>query len=150
MSENEIEQQSTEKKDTKLSIGERIQKKRKALDLSAEELVLLIASYDFSTTNSNEKGISLPTIYRYEKGEREPASREIKLLCCALNVSSDWLIFGESWNSEQEADTKLANNFKALIAQVNELKNPNLINRSISRDSAHYLKCSEIKNRTKS
>ena len=150
MSENEIEQQSTEIKDTDLSIGERIQKKRKALDLSAEELVLLIATYDFSTTNSNEKGISLPTIYRYEKGEREPASREIKLLCSALNVSSDWLIFGESWNSQQEADTELANNFRTLINLVSDKSKSKLFDRSKSRDSSHQLKCLEIKNRIKS
>lgn len=150
MTDNENQPQATEINDTELSIGERIQKRRKALELSAEELVLLIASYDFSTTNANEKGISLPTIYRYEKGEREPATREIKLLCSSLNVSSDWLIFGESWNSEQAADTKLANNFRALIAEGSDKSHSQLFSINKSRNNTHQLKLSEIKNRIKS
>lgn len=149
MTDNDKQPEVTEKKDSELSIGERIQNRRKELDLSVEELASLIMFFDFPYVEASEKGISLPTIYRYEKSEREPATREIRLLCGALNVSADWLIFGESWNGEQEADTKLANNFRALIKEGSDSSFSQLFNKNKSRNEMHYLKLIEIKNRDK-
>jgi transcriptional regulator with XRE-family HTH domain len=138
----------SENKDSKLSIGDRIQKKRKEHGLSVDELASLTASFDFSLADLNEKGLSSQTLYRYEKSEREPATREIRLLCSALNVSADWLIFGESWNGEQDADTKLANNFRALIKEGSDSSYSQLFNRNKSRNEMHYLKLTEVKNRS--
>lgn len=137
----------TENKDSKFSIGDRIQQKRKEYGLSVDELASLTASFDFSLTDLNEKGLSSQTLYRYEKSEREPATREIRLLCSALNVSADWLIFGESWNGEQDADTKLANSFRALIKEGSDSSYSQLFNRNKSRNEMHYLKLTEVKNR---
>lgn len=150
MTDNEKQPPTPEKTDSDLSIGERIQKSRKALELSAEELVLLLASYDFEAVNENDKGISLPTIYRYEKGEREPGAREIRLLCNALNVSADWLIFGQPWNTDQAADSQLANDFRSLVKRAADDKTLNaLFDKNKARDNWHQLKLSEIKTRTK-
>lgn len=147
MTDNEIEQKSTEKKDTDLSIGERIQKRRKALELSAEDLVFLIDSYDSTASKNNEKGISLPTIYRYEKGEREPATREIMLLCYSLDVSPNWLLMGEEWNHSQESDTGLADALRSLIKQAQY--QTGVPSANASRQQRHFIKLNEVKNRSK-
>ena len=150
MSENEIEQQTTEKKDTDLSIGERIQKKRKSLGLSVEDLAFLTATFDHEKSSPSEKGLSSQTLYRYEKNEREPATREIRLLCRAINVSADWLIFGQVWNAEQEADTTLASNFRALVKDAMDDKTINLLrNKNKSRDDWHQIKLLDVKSRIK-
>jgi len=129
--------------DSKMTIGERIQKKRKELDLSAEELSALTKLFDFSEINGSESGISLPTIYRYEKGEREPASREILLLCESLNVSPNWLLLGSEWNSSQEEDSKMAEALRALIGLVKSYES--MPNRNVSRNEMHHFKLTEIK-----
>jgi transcriptional regulator with XRE-family HTH domain len=147
MTDNEKQPEITEKKDADLSIGERIQKKRKEHGLSVDGLSLLTASFDFGVLAESEKGLSSQTLYRYEKAEREPATREIRLLCSALNVSADWLIFGHSWNTEQAADTQLANDFRSLIKQASDEKTLKAIfDKNKSRDNLHQLKLSEIKN----
>ncbi|MCF8186382.1 MAG: helix-turn-helix domain-containing protein [Sulfuritalea sp.] len=150
MTDNDKLPEITEKKDSELSIGERIQKKRKQLDFSVDQLALLTAAYDFGVLAENDKGLSSQTLYRYEKGEREPATREIRLLCEALNVSADWLIFGKDWNYQQEADTILANSFRALIKNVNdEDRLGAILNKNISRKNMHEMKVLEIRNRNK-
>jgi transcriptional regulator with XRE-family HTH domain len=40
------------------------------------------------------QGISHQTLIKYEKGIVLPGSRELRILCDALAVSADWLIFG--------------------------------------------------------
>ncbi len=151
MTDNEKKLETTDKNDYELSIGERIQKKRREHGLSADELAQLTASYDFEVIAENEKGLSTQTLYRYEKGEREPATREIRLLCSALNVAADWLIFGKVWNSGQEADTSLANDFRALVKKANdESSYSQFLNSDSSRNNTHSMKLIEIKNRSKS
>lgn len=149
MTKNEKPMESIDKNDAELSLGERIQKRRKALDLSVEELALLTAYFDLRVEIEKERGMSSQTLYRYEKSEREPAAREIRLLCASLNVSADWLIFGESWNVEQEADTKLANDFRALIVEASENNFSRVFNRNKARNEMHQMKLWEVKNRSK-
>lgn len=150
MTYNDKDPQANDNRDADLTIGERIQKKRKELELSVEDLAALTAAFDYQSNNDNQKGLSSQTLYRYEKNEREPASREIKLLCGSLNVSADWLLFGELWNSEYEEDSKLAQKFRDLVSDA---VNPNIMqalkNKSKSRDQMHSLKLSDIKTRKK-
>lgn len=137
-------------RDSELTIGERIQKRRKELGLSAEELASLTVLYSYDNEAENEKGLSSQTLYRYEKNEREPASREIKLLCGSLNVSADWLVFGKLWNAEQEIDSKLASELRHLIHSAS---NTSLIDRikgdNKNRNDFHQIKLMDIKSRKK-
>lgn len=89
-------------------IGERIKEKRKSFDLSVEELAALTAEYDIERAGQSEGGVSVPTIYRYEKGDRLPGAREIRLLCQALRVSPNWLVLGDAIEREVKADTEIA------------------------------------------
>lgn len=148
---NDIEKQPTVTiKDSELTIGERIQKRRKELGLSAEELAALTSLYSYDNEGENERGLSSQTLYRYEKNEREPASREIKLLCGSLNVSADWLVFGKLWNAEQEIDSKLASELRSLVRSAS---NTSLIDRikgdNKSRNDFHQIKLMDIKNKKK-
>jgi transcriptional regulator with XRE-family HTH domain len=124
MTDNENQPQATEKKetDTELSIGERIKKRRIARNLSVEQLVSVIERYDRGESSTEELGIgiSVSSLYLYEKGERLPRAKEIKLICLALDISADWLLFGEAWNSEQEADSKLATDFRSLVKSASD------------------------------
>ena len=137
-------------KDYELTIGERILKRRKELGLSAEELAALTALYSYDNEVQGERGLSSQTLYRYEKNEREPASREIKLLCGSLNVSADWLVFGKLWNAEQEIDSKLATDLRSLVRNAS---NTSLIDRLMgdnkSRNDFHQIKLLDIKSKKK-
>ena len=140
----------TEKKDAELSIGERIQKKRKELGLSVDELAALTALYNYDNEVESERGLSSQTLYRYEKNEREPASREIKLLCGSLNVSADWLVFGQLWNAQQEIDSKLASELRALVESASNTSLLDMLNgQNKTRNDFHEIKLMDIKNRKK-
>jgi transcriptional regulator with XRE-family HTH domain len=70
------------------AIGDRIAYCRGQLDnLSVEAL----ARY---TKNFDKDGISRTTIVRYEMGDNIPGGRELRILCDALWIPADWLIFG--------------------------------------------------------
>jgi transcriptional regulator with XRE-family HTH domain len=60
-------------------IGARIRERRKALDISQEELARLIGT--------NQKQVS-----RYENGENDPTANVIVELTYALDASADWLL----------------------------------------------------------
>ncbi len=62
---------------------------RPAYDLSIEALSRLCKEYD-----RQGQGITSTTLLRYEQGKVLPGAREIRVLCDALDVSSDWLLFG--------------------------------------------------------
>lgn len=69
-------------------IGQRIAYCRGQLDnLKAEEL----ARY---TKNVDQQGVSRQSIVRYESGEFVPGARELRILCDALWVPANWLLFG--------------------------------------------------------
>lgn len=150
MTNNDKQPESNEKKDAELSIGERIQKKRKELGLSVDELAALTALYNYDNEAESEKGLSSQTLYRYEKNEREPASREIKLLCGSLNVSADWLVFGQLWNAQQEVDSKLASDLRALIENASNTSLVDMLKgQNKTRNDFHEIKLMDIKNRKK-
>lgn len=75
--------------DPEKGIGKRIAYCRGQLDnLSVEAL----ARY---TKNFDSSGISRTTILRYESGDNIPGAREIRILCDALWVPAEWLLFGQ-------------------------------------------------------
>lgn len=53
------------------------------------DLAVLTASLD-----SDEKGISRAVISLYEKGTNRPSPRELRLLCEALQLTPNYLIYG--------------------------------------------------------
>lgn len=65
-----------------MSIGERIRKARRTLDLTQAEF----ASRIKSTQN---------TVTRYETGDRTPSASVITLICREFDVSEEWLRTGE-------------------------------------------------------
>ncbi len=69
-------------------IGKRIAYCRGQLDnLPVEALARYIKNFD-------AVGISRTTIVRYESGENIPGGRELRILCDALWVPPNWLLFG--------------------------------------------------------
>lgn len=73
-----------------LKIGTRIQETRESLRMTQGELADLTKSLD-----SDEKGISRAVISLYEAGTNRPSPREIRLLCEALQVTPNYLIYGD-------------------------------------------------------
>jgi len=124
-------------------MGERIREKRKELGLTVEQLAALTAFYDFGTEAEEEKGLSVSSLYLYEKSERLPRAKEMRLLCDALNVSPNWLLLGEEWDSKQGADSELAD---ALRKLVKDASNPiqMLLDKGASRTMMHQLKVAEV------
>lgn len=82
-------------------LGKRVAKARAHFALNVEALSRLTKLYD----THEGRGISPPSLSRYESGDTLPSAREVRLLCEALGVSAQWLIFGEinsSGESQQE------------------------------------------------
>lgn len=148
MSDTEKPEHSSQYIPPENSLGERIRERRKELDLTVDQLAALAAYYDFGTEEEDEKGLSVSALYLYEKGERLPRAKEMRLLCEALNVSPNWLLLGEEWDSKQAADSELADAFRKLIKDAS---NPTqwLFDKGASRMQMHQIKIAEIKNRSK-
>lgn len=72
-------------------LGRRIATARSHYKLSAEALSRLSKLVDVP----DGRGVSPPSISRYESGEALPGARELRLLCESLEVSPHWLIYGE-------------------------------------------------------
>jgi transcriptional regulator with XRE-family HTH domain len=82
-------------------LGKRVAKARAHFALNVEALSRLTKLYD----THEGRGISPPSLARYESGDTLPSAREVRLLCEALGVSAQWLIFGEidtSGETQQE------------------------------------------------
>jgi len=148
MSETENPQTNDQYVPPENKMGERIRERRKELDLSVEELVSLTALYDFGGVEGDKKGLSISVMYLYEKGERLPGGREIRLLCEALNVSPNWLLLGEEWDSKHAADSALADALRRIIKDATDPVQ-RLFDKATSRAQTHQLKVTEIKNRPK-
>lgn len=71
-------------------LGKRIQEAREAKRLTQGELAELMKSLD-----PDEKGVSRAVISLYEAGTNRPSPREIRLLCEALRVTPNFLIYGD-------------------------------------------------------
>lgn len=65
-----------------MTIGERIKKVRKALDLTQQEF-------------ADQIGSKRNTIATYEMGRTEPSAAVVSLVCTKFNVSETWLRTGE-------------------------------------------------------
>ncbi|BBP05318.1 hypothetical protein TPL01_14930 [Sulfuriferula plumbiphila] len=83
-------------------IGERIRMKRAEIEggLSVEDLSRVCKEFDHE-----DKGISRLALSRYEAGKFMPGARELRILCHALGVSPNWLLFGSEsakWPPETE------------------------------------------------
>jgi transcriptional regulator with XRE-family HTH domain len=70
--------------------GDRVKDVRLQLDLSVEALSRLTKRYD----KADQKGISAPTLGRYEANETTPSLRELRLIAEALDVPVQWLVDG--------------------------------------------------------
>lgn len=72
-------------------LGKRIKAARAHYNLSAEALSRLSKLAD----TAEGRGVSPPSISRYEAGEALPGARELRLLCDSLEVSAHWLLYGQ-------------------------------------------------------
>lgn len=81
------------------TIGRRIREKRSECSLNVSQLAELTKG-----VSDDGKGLSRAVISGYEKGEYKPGTRELRILCDALEVSPNWLIYGKDATSDQ-ADT---------------------------------------------
>ncbi|AYH42720.1 helix-turn-helix transcriptional regulator [Azoarcus sp. DN11] len=120
-------------------IAERLRQRRKELDLSVEELSVLTSKFEYASA----EGISVPTLYRYEKGDRLPGARELRLLSDSLNVSPNWLILGHEWDSDLQEDADIGRKLLALLGTATARER--LPNRSANRDFAHGIKMGQVK-----
>ena len=71
--------------------GDRMKDARQQLGLSVEALSRLCKSYDVH----GSKGISPPTLGRYESNETLPGIRELRLIAKALGVPVQWMVYGD-------------------------------------------------------
>lgn len=71
-------------------LGERLQQSREERRWTQGELAQLTRSLD-----PDEKGISRAVISLYEAGTNRPSPREMRLLCEALRISPNFLIYGD-------------------------------------------------------
>lgn len=77
--------------------GERLSYARKELDLSIEALSRLSKEYDTSG-----QGVSPTSVSRYESSGGMPGLSEFRILCDALDVPAQWLLFGELANAGKD------------------------------------------------
>lgn len=82
--------------------GDRMKDARLQLDLSVEALSRLAKSYDFF----EGKGISPPTLGRYEANETLPSLRELRLISESLDVPVEWLVHGSLSDSKESAQSQ--------------------------------------------
>jgi transcriptional regulator with XRE-family HTH domain len=135
--------------------------RRKEFDLSVDELAALTAKYDYEADYADGSGVSVPTLYRYEKGERLPGARELRLLCDALNVPPDWLLLGSEWKlgDRPAIGAKVAVMVRARLQEiVGELSELVALDSAVGdfsssgeawRETEHKLKLQEVKDRFK-
>jgi transcriptional regulator with XRE-family HTH domain len=71
-------------------LGQRVQEARQSLHLTQGDLANLTKSLD-----AEDKGISRAVLSLYEAGTNRPSPREIRLLCEALRVTPNYLIYGD-------------------------------------------------------
>ncbi|WP_439606890.1 helix-turn-helix domain-containing protein [Hydrogenophaga sp.] len=80
-------------------LGVRLQETRESMRMTQGELAALTASLD-----SEEKGISRAVISLYEKGKNRPSPKELRLLCEALKITPNYLIYGDEHPFDSSAD----------------------------------------------
>ena len=128
-------------------IGNRIKTRRKTLDLTVDELAALTALFDHEAKYAEGSGISRATLYSYESKGTKPGTRELRILCEALNISPSFLIFGEEWDRELDYQAKLGKLFKELIHEANlsSLTRPS----NDARNHDHFIKLGMVRKQKK-
>lgn len=98
--------------------GERLKDARQQLNLSVEALSRLTKRYDAQAS----KGVSPPTISRYEGNDTLPTLRELRLLAEALDVPAQWLLDGNisKVKGSTEAAQRLVDAMTAFCRAVQE------------------------------
>lgn len=82
------------KEQLRIDIGERIRKQREILNLSREQL-------------AGKADLSVPFLCDIENGKKCPSVYMFQKLVEALDVSADWLIFGDRDRSAHESINRL-------------------------------------------
>lgn len=85
-----------------MSIGERIKKLRKHLDLTQQKF-------------GERIGIKGNTVAQYELGRNEPIDAVLSLLCKEFNVNENWLRTGEGEMFEQLTEQQKLMKYTALL-----------------------------------
>lgn len=85
-----------------MSIGERIKKLRKHLDLTQQKF-------------GERLGIKGNTVAQYELGRNEPIDAVLSLLCKEFNVNENWLRTGEGEMFEQLTEQQKLMKYTALL-----------------------------------
>jgi transcriptional regulator with XRE-family HTH domain len=85
-----------------VSIGERIKKLRKHLDLTQQKF-------------GERLGIKGNTVAQYELGRNEPIDAVLSLLCKEFNVNENWLRTGEGEMFEQLTEQQKLMKYTALL-----------------------------------
>lgn len=80
------------------AIGRRIREKREERNLNVSQLSALTKE-----VSGDGKGLSRAVISGYENGEYKPGTRELRILCSALDTSPNWLVFGNETLPKQSA-----------------------------------------------
>lgn len=95
------------------TIGTRIREKREGLGMNFEQLSALTREYD-------AEGIAAVTLRRYEReeGGTLPGLRELRILCDALDVSSDYLLRGQAASELELRDRADWKDLKAILLRV--------------------------------
>ena len=90
--------------------GDRMKDARQQLGISVEALSRLCKIYD----SYDGKGISPPTLGRYEANETLPGIRELRLIARALGVPVQWMVYGDL------PDVKGAAPVQAMVAALRD------------------------------
>jgi len=80
-------------------LGTRLKEAREAQHLTQGELATLTVGLD-----AEERGVSRAVISLYEKGTNRPSPREVRLLCEALRITPNFLIYGRETPFDPVAD----------------------------------------------
>ena len=93
-------------------LPDRLRYARSQLDLKIEALSRLTEGYDV-----DGKGVSPTSISRYEAGENFPGTVELRILCDALGVTAQWLVYGDVPNAGQtESEQQLITAMRDFIS----------------------------------
>lgn len=68
------------------------------------------------TKNFDEDGISRASIVRYEAGDSLPGARELRILCDALWIPANWMLFGD-----EDLGAKISSEEKAYVIAIRNL-----------------------------
>lgn len=80
------------------------------------------------TKNFGEGGISRASLVRYESGDTMPGARELRILCEALWVPANWLLFGTLDETDENSPVaQIAQGLRRLFRQEASMGHADLI-----------------------